>query len=269
MRCRVMKIVSLVLLALLVSCKVEMPKDVLSPKKMEDVLYDYHLTQSMATVYSSMDYKEKLMFAYVYDKHGITKEVFDSSLVWYNRYPRYMKDIYANIEKRMNVELEYMSNVKAMQNETVDLNAANLTPGNAELWTGHTVRMLSATPLNNKLAFSFDTPKDSTFIAGDSLAFSFNAIFISSDTATVKQSVYAAITLEYADKSFFMTGVDINAAGHYAITVPRNFKSRPKSMSGYVYYSDNDSTGISRALFGALSLKRIHPLKNSDRAVRK
>lgn len=265
MRGRAKKIVSLLLLALLISCKVEMPKDVLPPKKMETVLYDYHLVQSMAEMYTTLDYKEKLMYMHVYDKHNITKEIFDSSLVWYNRYPRYMKDIYANLEARMDAELELMSSAKAMQNETVDLNVANLAPDNAELWTGHTIRMLTATPLNNKVIFGFDAPKDSSFVTGDSIAFSFNAILLSSDTATVNQEAYAALTLEYADNSFAMNGVNVAASGRYTIAAPRNFGSRIKSVSGYLFYCDNDSTRSSRIILESLSLKRVHPVESTKK----
>ena len=57
MRCKVVKIVFALMMLFLVSCRVEMPKDVPSPEKMEAVLYDYHLAQTIATTLATSDYK--------------------------------------------------------------------------------------------------------------------------------------------------------------------------------------------------------------------
>lgn len=267
-RCAV-KIVSVLLLLLLVSCKVEMPKGILPPEKMEAVLYDYHLAQSMSSTLASADYKEKLMYIYVYEKHGIDKELFDSSLVWYNRYPKYIKDIYANLETRFQREVDILGGARLQQYEGVDLDAANLAVNVAELWTGHPVKLLSSTPLNNRVVFSFDTPKDSAFVVGDSLVFSFNATFFSENDAAVTQQAYAAVTLEYDDETYHITGMSIKESGLFVLPVSRNFKSRLNSMSGYVYYFDNDTSYTSRMLLNDLSLKRLHPSKSAKSVPRK
>ena len=77
---KVVKAVFALLLLFVVSCRVEMPKDVPSPDKMEAVLYDYHLAQTMATTLSTSDYKEKLLYKAVFKKHGMTKEELEQNL---------------------------------------------------------------------------------------------------------------------------------------------------------------------------------------------
>ena len=263
MRVSSVKIVLFLFLAFLVSCKVEIPEDVLPPEKMEAVLYDYHLIQSMASTYASVDYKEKLMFTYLYDKHNISKEQLDSSLVWYNRYPKHIKGIYDNLEARFQHDVDVLGGAKAQFIEGVDLEIANLALEVAELWTGHPVKMLLSVPLNNKLQFSFNAPKDSTFVAGDSLVFSFKAAFLSDANSGVKQEAYAAIAVEYNDESYCTKGVSIKEAGDYVIPVSRNYGSRLKSMSGYVYYFDNDTAGASKVLLSELSVKRLHPAEST------
>ena len=263
MRDVVVKTVLFLLLLPLVSCKVDVPENVLPPDKMEAVLYDYHLTGSMTTTFASVTYKEKLMYSYVYAKHGITKEIFDSSLVWYNRYPKHIKRIYENLELRLQGEIDVLKLHEGMNYRNVDLDLANLTDSVAELWTGHPVKMLSATPLMNKVQFSYDVPKDSSFVAGDSLSFTFGAAFLPSGGAAVKQDVYAALTLEYSNDSCFMAGTSVQEPGVYAVEVPRNYGSRLKSMSGYVYYFDNDSLSVSHVLLSNISLKRWHPAKTT------
>ena len=119
--------------------------------------------------------------------------------------------------------------------------------------------MLSATPLCNKLTFSFTTPKDSTFIAGDSLVFSFTATFIKPEDADVKQKLYATVNLDYSDKTTRDAGKYVTESGRVSVAVPRNQASRLKSMTGYIFYFDNDTACRSKLLLNDLSVKRIHP----------
>lgn len=257
------KFVLFVVMLLFASCKVDIPENVLSPEKMEAVLYDYHLTGSMTTTFASVTYKEKLMYSYVYEKHNISKEEFDSSLVWYNRYPKYMKEIYGNLEARLQGEVDALKLINGQNYKNVDMDLVNFTDSVAELWTGHPVRMLSPTPLMSKVQFSFEAPKDSSFVVGDSLAFSFNTAFVPGRESGVKQQLYAALTLEYADDSYSMAGASVLESGACAVTSPRNKSSKLKSMSGYVYYFDNDSLSASYALISDISLKRFHPVDST------
>ena len=269
MRCRAVKILAGLLLFLLASCKVEMPEGVIPPERMEALLYDYHLTQSMASSFSSGEYKEKLMYAYVYEKHHVTKEMFDSSLVWYSRYPKHMKLIYNRLETRLQSEVDYLTDARKAMDGNVNLQTAYLAPRVAELWTGHPVKMLSPTPLGNKIEFSFDVPTDSTFLVGDSLVFSFDAHFISPDKDGVKQEAYAAVNLEYSDETYYVTGVSIKEDGHYTVPAPRNFNSLLQTMSGYVYYFDNDTAYASRLLLDNLSLLRLHSVQSAGKEASK
>lgn len=262
MRSGAVRIVLFLFSLILFSCKVEVPENVLSPEKMESLLYDYHLTASMATMHASSSYKEKLMYSYVYEKHGITKEYFDSSLVWYNRYPKYIKDIYSNLESRLQQEVDVLLSVKVLDYEGVNLSVADLSTDVAELWTGHPVKLLLATPLSNKIQFRFDTPKDTSFVIGDSLSFSFNARFLPVEGQGAKrQEAYAAVIMEYDDETFQTAGVSVRESGNYILTAPREREGRLRSMSGYVYYYDNDTALESGLLLSGLSLKRIHPIK--------
>lgn len=261
MRSGAVSIVLFLLPMMFFSCKVEVPDNVLQPEKMESLLYDYHLTTSMATMYASSAYKEKLMYSYVYEKHGITKEHFDSSLQWYNRYPKYIKEIYSNLELRLQQEVDLLTTNQVQDYEGVSLSVADLSPAIAELWTGHPVKLLSAKPLGNKVQFGFETPKDTSFVVGDSLVFSFNALFLPVAGQGVKQEAYAAMTLVYDDERYHTAGMNVKESGSYLLTVPRELNSRLKSMSGYVYYFDDDTTHQSCLLLSDLSLKRIHPVK--------
>lgn len=265
MRFSLKKIILAIPLFLVLSCSVKMPEDIMPPEKMEEVLYDYHMIQAMSATLSSSDYKEKLMYSYIFEKHNISKADFDSALVWYNRYPKHMKLIYDRLEKRMQQDVDMLGGAKTKYLEGVDLETAFLASNTAELWTGHRVRMLSATPLCNKLTFSFTTPKDSTFIAGDSLVFSFTAAFIKPEDADVKQKLYATVNLDYSDKTTRDAGKYVTESGRVSVAVPRNQASRLKSMTGYIFYFDNDTAYRSKLLLNDLSVKRIHPQRAGSR----
>ncbi len=263
MRCKAVKIVSALLMLILVSCRVETPKDIIPQGKMELVLYDYHLAQSTINKeHFTGHYKEKLICRSVFEKHNITKEMFDTALVWYNRHPKQMLEIYTGVEARIKREHSILSSLRSARIEGVDLSFAHLRSNISELWTSHNVRQLSSVPLNNKLAFSFETPKDSTFMAGDSLSFSFNVMFMSSSENPVKQRALAGINYEFYDKTTANKQVAVDASGHYELHVPRNYKSRLKSMNGYVYYYDNDSTSASGMLVSDISLRRLHSVQS-------
>ena len=89
---------TLLLLFCLAGCKVKRPKEVFSEKKMEDILYDYHIAKAMGDNVSYTDnYKKALYMEYVFRKNGTTEEVFDSSMVWYTRNTEILSKIYENV----------------------------------------------------------------------------------------------------------------------------------------------------------------------------
>lgn len=255
---RLLQILGIVLLAGFVSCEVKMPEHIIPPEKMEAFLYDYHLVQSMSGEYSASDYKEKLFFGYTFDKHGITKEQFDSSMMWYNRYPKHLKRIYERLEARAETEVAELDAARGTLNEGISLDVAFLDTDTAELWTSSKVRMLTSTPLSNRMIFSFTTPEDSSFVPGDSLQFSFSALFYKDSLSVFNQHAYAAVLFEYDDKSSESKGVMLKTGGDYLLAVNRNVGSRLKSMNGFVYYSDSASCGNAGVVLSDISVRRFH-----------
>ena len=151
-------ILSVLSLFVLCSCEVKMPDYVMSPQKMEAFLYDYHMIQSMTGRYSSDDYKEKLYYSYIFKKHNIQKEQFDSSMQWYNRYPKHLRRIYENLEARLDAEVARLNEESKLLKEGVTLEEVKLDLDSVDLWTSSKLKILSSTPLHSRLAFSFTTP---------------------------------------------------------------------------------------------------------------
>ena len=93
----------LILCALVLSCKPQVPDKYLQPGEFEDILYDYHLADAMAQNEensSGDEYNTMLYRQAVLNKYGITQAEFDSSLVYYTRHSDRLHQVYENLVKR-------------------------------------------------------------------------------------------------------------------------------------------------------------------------
>lgn len=245
------------LLFIPVSCKVEMPDGVIEPAKMEDIIYDYHLVQVMTVDQMSSSYERKLHVNYVFEKHGVTKEMFDSSMVWYTRYPKKMVKIYANLEERAKRDLEAMGDGAAAVADI--MNSEKMLADTVELWSNARVKLLSSSPLGNRITFNLTA--DTTYVKGDSIRFLFDAKHFKGNMSDIRHFAHAALVVEYSDDSSASSGVTFTCDSTYVLAVNRNYNADIESLHGFVYYTDNDTLCNSKLLLGDISVKRIHPEK--------
>ena len=90
----------------------------IQPDAMESLLYDYHLASTMSSSVSyTENYKKDAYFKYVFQKHHVTEEEFDSSMVWYTRNSDQLATIYQNLQKRFENEEKHMK-VQVAKRET-------------------------------------------------------------------------------------------------------------------------------------------------------
>ncbi len=250
------------LIFMLAACEVKYPDDIIQPDKMEALLYDYHLAQTMSTDVAGDEYKRKLYAEYVFDKHGVTKEEFDSSMVWYTRNPKHLYDIYTSLEDRLTAEVEQTPGVVAQNRAVAQSDTVGLEGDIVNLWQGQQLNLLSATPLMNRISYSYAT--DSTFHKGDSLVMQMNIHFIAPEKDELKQSAHAAMVVEYEDSTYNSTGRTIETQGQYAIAVARNYDKRIKAVRGYIYYNDNKPQVRAKMLIDKFKVLRIHPEVDED-----
>ena len=240
---------------LLASCQVKTPREIIQPDAMEALLYDYHIVQAMGNESSNIEsYHIKLYHEYVFNKHGVTKELFDSSLVWYTRHPSYLTQMYANLQERLDEEVATMQEEKSTAQALAKIDL-DLTADTLEMWKGMTVAQLSSAPYNNRLLFSFNS--DSAFIAGDSVVFNIDARFFSEKESA--QQLYAAVHVTYRDDTRISIGKDIKSSGRYSLEIPRDHDRKISAVGGFIYYNDNDESKKSGVALSGLSLLRIHP----------
>ena len=251
MRLFIKNLLFAVALLCVVGCEVKIPEGVIVPEKMEPLLYDYHLAQVITAGQASSSYEKKLHINYVFDKHGVSKEVFDSSLVWYTRYPRKMLNIYSSLEKKLAAELDDKD--ITLSQELQDVEDAETV----NLWSDSRLKILSSAALCNKVTFKVKAA--SSDLRGDSISLSFTALNILSDSSLQSRAT-AVIAVEYKDGSEAANSVNITNNGAYIVAVERNYDSDIKEVRGFVYYTDNDSLCSSKLLLSDIKLLRIHPV---------
>lgn len=89
----------------MVGCGKQVPENIIQPDRMENILYDYHLSISMGNNLSYSDnYQKEAYKNYVFEKHHITEAEFDSSMVWYTRHTEELASLYKKLGERFRSE---------------------------------------------------------------------------------------------------------------------------------------------------------------------
>ena len=110
----------LVCLPLCVACK---GKDVLSSGKMVAVLTDLHRMDGVVQVKGIQRNSKEDEAAYydaVLASHGLTRERFDSSLVWYTMHPQRFNKLYPRVLKNLEAEHELYVDASAQRKAILD-----------------------------------------------------------------------------------------------------------------------------------------------------
>ena len=159
--------------AFMVGCGKQVPEDIIQPDRMENILYDYHLSISMGNNLSYSDnYQKEAYKNYVFEKYHITEADFDSSMVWYTRHTEELASLYKKVGERFRSEKKRMQELLALRE---DKPAASLPGDTVDVWYDRKLYWLTDVPLANKV--TFEIPADSNFKAKD--AFLWSADYIS------------------------------------------------------------------------------------------
>ena len=110
------------------------------------------------------NYKKDAYYKYVFEKHHVTEEEFDSSMVWYTRNSDQLATIYKNLQKRYESEESHMKVQVAKRDNQIDVSMSGDT---VDVWQDRTLYWLSASELTNKLVF--DLKADTTFKPHDAM----------------------------------------------------------------------------------------------------
>lgn len=212
-------------IALLSSCKPSVPPEYIQPDDMEDLIYDYHLAQGIASQQDgNQDYNRVLTFELVLKKHGLTQAQFDSSLVYYYTRADRFQEIYKHVQERLDTEAEKYG---AATND-VRITANSLSGDTTDVWKGNRALML----INDRPyhLYQFSQKADTSYRAGDSFMMSLNSTWLMQQ-GNRQASIYLAIT--YENDSTVKQYSTISISGPTTLRVPY-CKERVKEIKGFM-----------------------------------
>lgn len=243
-------VLSIVQVLFLASCEVKRPAGVFSKGKMEDILYDYHIACTLAEngSYEQMSYRKALYVQSVFKKHDVTEAQFDSSLHWYCRNADKMAEIYEDVQKRMQSDIDDMNKLITTSQRTSDKVAAS--GDSIDLWSFSRVTRLTGDDMSSHLTFLVNS--DSTFHQRDALEWSVNVL---NPAADVSHMPIMELTVQYANDSTVSRRVQITGSGNYNLRVQSELVCDIRSVKGFIYFPK----GSNGALVLKINyLKRFH-----------
>ncbi len=252
----------LAILFILSACNIS-PEGVLSQSDMEDVLYDYHLAQGMINNLPPSDDRSLKAEAYinsVFEKHEITEEEFDSSMVWYNRNAKELETIYKNLHERFktyNEELQLISG----NNEMTSIYSANKDTTN--IWGGEKLYILRANELQNKETFIIKA--DSSFNKNDKFIFTANIDFLKENRDERNCNLFMSMSIRYKDNKNVGIVRSISSTNSPNLSLEAIRNEEIVAISGYFYYQGSKESR-NFAVIKDIALHKIHNLPNSNKA---
>jgi Domain of unknown function (DUF4296) len=88
------------------ACKPGIPKDILQPDKMQQVLIDIHLVDGYISTLPSLDTAKKVGSSFykgIYKKYDIDSAIYNTSINYYYKHPDLMKKMYDSISVKLGV----------------------------------------------------------------------------------------------------------------------------------------------------------------------
>ena len=250
---RKIDVILLVLLAVMLSgCRLKRPDNVLSPKKMEQFLYDYHMAQAISQELPRDErYATAAYVEWAYRNNGITREQFETSLVWYTRYPKEFTRIYKRLSNRIDDEYKALSRSLAQ----IEKKSVSIESGDSvDLWYLDRTSLLNTSAYMNKLTYKISS--DTTFHKGDTVRLSLHGTFVSVDSVA---SAYAYISLSaYYRDSISTADTIMRTDGPIELSVNLDEEKDFRSISGSINYLDSTDNRNSLLMLSGMELMRYH-----------
>lgn len=239
-----------------VSCKPQVPGKYIQPDDMEDILYEYHLSQSLAQNKVNTDsvvYYKNMYYRSILENHGVTVAEFDSSLVYYYSHAYRLHDIYRNISERMSEDVEKYGvatgEIGKYTQYTTDGDTANI-------WSYVSSTILIPKPTVNR--FDFELVADTTYHRGDSFLFNFMTSYLY-QSGTKDAVLYLAV--EYENDSVYAQTRRISVSGLTQLRIRAYNESDVKKIKGFIYLNkgNDDSNTLKLMFIDQIQLIRFHP----------
>lgn len=245
----------------LISCKPTVPEQYIQPDELENILYDYYITQALANQghkYDNVSFNKNLYYNAILKKYGITEAEFDSSMVYYYANADRLYDIYVKLSRRLSNEAIGLGASVGDMNKFSQLDADGDT---ADIWNEASNMVLMPIPPYNK--FSFTIKADSTFMQGDSFLFNFMNDFMF-QAGTKDAVIY--IAMHYKNDSVSTHVNRIGVSGISQLRIPGNANDEIESINGFIYLNrgNDDSRTLKLMFISRIQFIRFHADKKQN-----
>ncbi len=239
------------LLSCIFSCQVKRPSYILSESRMENILYDYHIAKAMGEeVPYSESYKRVLYIESVFEKHGITKADFDTSMVWYTRNPDVLFKVYEQVNVRLRTERDRINQQIELR---VDRPSSTVSGDSIDIWFWQRSYLLTGAELDNKLLFVL--PSDSNFKQRDTLRW--NAFFnFMNYTPDSMHAPVISMQLLYRDEDVKSKQLRVYRQGSVELSLMLDTLKELKEIRGFIYTPTKESHN--QLLVNNIALMRYH-----------
>ena len=238
-------------LAFLTSCGKEIPDEIIQPKKMERVLYDYHLMLSLSD--NSKSTEREANKNYIFQKHDITKADFDSSMVWYTRETKELMTIYENLNKRFKREYEHTARLLESREDTDSRTFAS--GDTVDVWIKENLLWFTKAPLNNLQ--TFEIKADTTFREKDAFYWNMDYCFFAEGEAIM------GLNVVYENDSVIGMTKSVTQSGPQSIYLHTDSTFNIKTLNGFIYVPENQDKKPN-ILVHHISLTRYHLTEYTD-----
>jgi hypothetical protein len=226
---------------------------------MEDILYDYHVSQGMAVKETGgTDYYRNLYFKAVLEKYGVTQEEFDSSLVYYYTRADKFISMYKNVQERLTEEALVRG---ASVSEVNRYTSTSLSGDTADIWEGQRTAVLMAQRPYHLMQFY--QKADTSYHAGDSFLMTFGSHFLSQGRNRTT-TLYVAVT--YENDSAYSMNTIVGGYGETIMRIPV-CKYRAKDIRGFVAMDtrleENQQNDMCMLFLDRIQLIRFHKPKDT------
>ena len=237
----------------LAGCKPQVPSQFLQPDDMEDILYDYYLSQSMARYSDKQDFNQSIYYQAVLKKHGVTEAEFDSSLVYYYTHADRLGQIYSSLSERMNREAVSLG---ASVSELGKYAGLSATGDTANIWHDRTMVMLLPVAPYNRMDFMI--AKDSTFRKGDSFQLNMKVDFM---FQSGYKDCILYVAVDYVNDSTAIYQTRVTYSGMCNLSIPGNTELDIKQLRGFIFLGQSgDESNMQKLMFiNGIQLIRFHP----------
>lgn len=245
-------LIVLMLLPMLCGCRLRRPESVLSSKKMEQFLYDYHLAQAVSQdLPQSERYTSRAYIDWAYSKNNISKEQFERSLVWYTRYPKELSKIYKRLSNRIDDEYKAVSrSLSQIEKKSFAVQSGD----SVDLWYLDRTALLNTSAYMNKLTYHIN--KDTTFYKGDTILLGLYGTFVSVDTGVPQ---YAHISLSaYYDDGVTTADTIIRDNSMVSLSIVLDTAKTFYNLSGAISYLDYTDNRNAMLILSDMELMRYH-----------